>query len=128
MAVNYNDKRFTEVNTQKNQALTELEKTYGGMINNADKYYQAQIDASKQWANTQSEIQKQETEFAIQQVEQQKEQTEKDYTREQQGAYVDWQKQSNQYGANAEQKAMQGKIPLNRSKYPFLGETEILPA
>ena len=108
MAVNYNDKRFTEVNTQKNQALTELEKTYGGMINDADKYYQAQIDASKQWANTQSEIQKQETEFAIQQVEQQKEQTEKDYTREQQGAYVDWQKQSSQHGVQAEQKAMQG--------------------
>lgn len=108
MAVNYNDKRFTEVNNQKNQALSELEKTYSGMINNSDKYYQAQIDASKQWANTQSEIQKQETEFAIQQVEQQKQQTEKDYTREQQGAYVDWQKQSNQYGANAEQKAMQG--------------------
>lgn len=108
MAVNYNDKRFTEVNNQKNQALSELEKTYGGMINESDKYYQAQIDASKQWANTQSEIQKQETEFAIQQVEQQKQQTEKDYTRDQSGAYADWQKQSNQYGANAEAKASQG--------------------
>lgn len=108
MAVNYNDKRFTEVNKQKNQALTELENTYSGMINNSDKYYQAQIDASKQWANTQSEIQKQETEFAIQQVEQQKQQTEKDYTREQSGAYVDWQKQSSQHGVQAEQKASQG--------------------
>ena len=108
MAVNYNDKRFTEVNNQKNQALTELEKTYSGMINNSDKYYQAQIDASKQWADTQSQIQKQETDFAIQQVEQQKEQTTKDYTREQQGAYVDWQKQSSQHGVQAEQKASQG--------------------
>ena len=106
--VNYNDKRFTDVNDQKNQALSELENTYSGMINESDKYYQAQIDASKQWANTQSEIQKQETEFAIQQIEQQKEQTEKDYTREQSGAYVDWQKQSSQHGVQAEQKAMQG--------------------
>ena len=108
MAVNYNDKRFTEVNNQKNQALSELEKTYGGMINDSDKYYQAQIDASKQWADTQSQIQKQETDFAIQQIEQQKEQTEKDYTREQSGAYVDWQKQSSQHGVQAEQKASQG--------------------
>ena len=106
--VNYNDKRFTEVNTQKNQALSDLEKTYGGMINDADKYYQAQIDASKQWADTQSQIQQAETDFAIQQVEQQKEQTQKDYTREQQGAYVDWQKQSSQHGVQAEQKASQG--------------------
>lgn len=108
MAVNYNDKRFTEVNNQKTQALSELEKTYNGMINNSDKYYQDQINASKQWANTQSEIQKQETEFAIQQIEQQKAQTEKDYTREQSGAYVDWQKQSSQHGVQAEQKASQG--------------------
>lgn len=106
--VNYNDKRFTEVNTQKNQALSDLEKTYGGMINDADKYYQAQIDASKQWADTQSQIQQAETDFAIQQVEQQKEQTQKDYTKEQSGAYVDWQKQSSQHGVNAEQKASQG--------------------
>ena len=106
--VNYNDKRFTEVNNQKNQALSDLEKTYGGMINDADKYYQAQIDASKQWADTQSQIQQAETDFAIQQVEQQKEQTQKDYTKEQSGAYVDWQKQSSQHGVNAEQKASQG--------------------
>ena len=83
VTVNYDDKRYTEVNNDKQQALTDLENVYGGMVEEADKYYQAQIDASKQWAETQSQIQKQETDFAIQQVEQQKEQTQKDYTREQ---------------------------------------------
>lgn len=106
--VNYDDKRFTDVNADKKQALTELEKTYGGMINNADDYYQAQIDASKEWANTQAANQQAQTDFAIAEIEQQKAQTKKDYTKEQSGAYVDWQKQSNAYGANAEAMAAQG--------------------
>jgi hypothetical protein len=106
--VNYDDKRFGEVEADKQQALTELEQTYAGMIGESDNYYQAQIDASKQWAETQSQLQQENTDFAIQQIEQQKEQAQKDYTKEQSGAYVDWQKQSNQYGVNAERQAAAG--------------------
>lgn len=106
--INYNDKRFQQVNTEKQNAINEVDKTYGQMIGDSDKFYQAQIDASKQWADKQTEIQNQQTDFAIQKIEQQKEQAQKDYTKEQSGAYVDWQKQSNQYGANAEQIAQQG--------------------
>ena len=106
--INYEDERFGQVESDKNQAMTELEQTYGGMINESDKYYQAQIDASKQWADKQSQLQQEQTDFAIEQIEQQKDQAKKDYTKEQSGAYVDWQKQSNQYGANAEAMAAQG--------------------
>lgn len=108
MAVNYNDKRFTKVNNEKKVAVSENEKTYNNMINSSDKFYQAQIDASKNWADTQTKLQQEQTDFAIEQIEQQKEQTRQDYLKEQTGAYVDWQKQSNQYGANAEQRASQG--------------------
>ena len=107
-SVNYDDQRFTQVESDKQQALTDLEKTYSGMIGESDKYYQAQIDASKQWAETQSQLQQENTDFAIGEIEQQKQQAQKDYTKEQSGAYVDWQKQSNQYGANAEQQAAAG--------------------
>ena len=48
------------------------------------------------------------TEFAIEKIEQQKQQAKKDYTKEQSGAYVDWQKQSGAYGVNAEQMAATG--------------------
>lgn len=106
--INYDDERFTKVEADKQQALSELEQTYGGMIGESDKYYQAQIDASKQWADKQAEIQKANTDFAIEKVNQQKEQAHKSYLKEQAGAYTDWQKQSNQYGAKAEQMAMQG--------------------
>lgn len=106
--VNYDDKRFAEVETDKKAALSEVEKTYGGMINNADKYYQDQIDAANDWAETQKQNQQAQTDFAIEQIEQQKAQAQKDYTKEQSGAYTDWQKQSNPYGANAEAMAAQG--------------------
>lgn len=106
--IDYEDKRLTGIEDEKNQKLSAEEATYGGMIDNTDKFYQAQIDASKQWADQQSQIQQEQTDFTIEQIEQQKEQAEKDYTKEQAGAYVDWQKQSNQYGVNAEKMASAG--------------------
>ena len=108
MPTNYDDMRFAMVEADKQVALSELEQTYAGMIGQSDQYYQAQIDASKQWADQQSALQQQNTDFTIEQIEQQKDQAQKDYTKEQSGAYVDWQKQSNQYGANAEQIASAG--------------------
>ena len=106
--INYDDERFGKVETDKQQALTEVEQTYGGMIENSDQYYQAQIDASKQWADKQSQLQQENTDFTIEQIEQQKQQAQKDYTKEQSGAYVDFQKESNKYGVNAEQMAGSG--------------------
>ena len=106
--INYNDQRFQDVEAGKKAALNEVDVTYGQMIGDSDKYYQAQIDASKQWAETQKQQQQEQTDFAIEKIEQEKEQAKKDYTKEQSGAYVDWQKQSDQYGANAEQMAAQG--------------------
>lgn len=107
-SIDYSDPRFGKVESDKSQALTELEQTYSGMISGADKYYDAQIQASKDWADKQSQIQQEQTDFAIEQINQQKEQAQKDYLKEQSGAYVDWQKQSNQYGVNAEQMASAG--------------------
>ena len=106
--VNYEDPRFGQVEADKQQAMTELEQTYAGMIDKSDSFYQGQIDATKEWADKQSQLQQEQTDFTIQQIEQQKQQAQKDYTKEQSGAYVDWQKQSNQYGAIAEQQAAAG--------------------
>ena len=105
-AVNYEDPRFGQVESDKKQ--TELEQTYAGMIGESDSFYQQQIDATKEWADKQSQLQQEQTDFTIQQIEQQKAQAQKDYTKEQSGAYVDWQKQSNPYGAAAEQQAAAG--------------------
>ena len=106
--INYDDKRFTQVESDKSEALSDLEQTYAGMIDQSDKYFEDQIQASKDWADKQSQLQQEQTDFAIEKIEQQKDQTKKDYLKEQSGAYVDWQKQSNEYGANAEKMASTG--------------------
>lgn len=106
--IDYNDTRLTGIENEKDQRLTAEETTYNNMIANTDSFYQAQINASKDWADKQSQLQQEQTDFTIEQIGQQKEQAEKDYTKEQAGAYVDWQKQSNEYGVNAEKMASAG--------------------
>lgn len=106
--INYDDQRFKDVEADKKAAISENEKLYSGMIKDSNGYYQAQVDATKEWEKKQTQLQKEQTDFAIDQIEQQKDQAKKDYTKEQSGAYVDWQKQSNQYGANAEKEAEMG--------------------
>lgn len=108
--INYEDEQFKKVEAERDQALNQNEQQYGEMIGNADKYYQDLIDQSKDYADQQVEIQNQNRDFAIEKIEQQREQAKKDYTREQSGAYVDWQKQSNAYGVQAEQMAQQGLV------------------
>lgn len=106
--INYEAEQFKNVEAQKEQALNEADTRYNDMINQSDSFYQAQIDASKEWADKQSQLQQENTDFTIEQINQQKDKAQKDYEKEQSGAYVDWQKQSNQYGAGAEQMAAQG--------------------
>lgn len=107
-AIDYNDERFQKVESSKDTALKEMDDAYNSMIDKTDSFYQSQIDASKQWADKQSQLQQEKSDFAIQQIEQNKAQAQKDYTKEQSGAYADWQKQSGQYGVAAEQQAAQG--------------------
>ena len=106
--VNYDDERFAKVESDKQDALTELEQTYAGMIDSSDKYFDEQIQASKDWADQQSQLQQEQTDHAINKIEQEKDQSHKDYLKEQSGAYVDWKKQSNEYGSEAEKMAASG--------------------
>lgn len=114
MAVNYEDERFKAVENEKNEAISNATNEYNNMINQAQGYYQQQIDAQKEWGQKQSEIQQANTDFAIEKIEQQKAQTQKDYVKEQKGAYTDYQKAIDEYGVNAEQRASSG---LNNSGY-----------
>lgn len=108
--INYEDERFKQVESDKQAAITEINDTYGNMINQSDKFYKDQIEAAEDYGRTQSQIQQQNTDFAIKEINQQKEQAGKDYAKEQSASYVDWQKQSNQYGVNAEQQAASGLV------------------
>lgn len=81
---------------------------YGNMASTAQGLYQDKQKAIEEWGQTQQKLQQDRTDFTIEQIEQDKAKAEKDYIKEQQGAYADWQKQSNAYGVNAEVMASQG--------------------
>ena len=112
--IDYNDKRFQQVKNEEATALKETQSTYDNMVNQTDSYYQQQIDASKEWANKQSELQQAQSDLAVEKIEQAKDQAHKSYVKEQKGAYTDYQKATDQYGANAEALASQG---LNQTGY-----------
>jgi hypothetical protein len=105
---NYDDKRLTDVTKAEQDAINESAQTWDKQIADSQGFFDKQIEASKDWAETQKKNQQAQTDFAIDKIEQEKAQAKKDYTKEQSGAYVDWQKQSNQYGVNAEQMAAGG--------------------
>lgn len=106
--VNYDDERFDQATESIDNLTQETTQAYQGMIDSTDQYYQNLQDQTQAWGDKQVEIQNQQTEFTIDQINQQKEQAHKDYIKEQAGAYVDWRKQSNEYGAEAEKMAASG--------------------
>ena len=99
-SVNYEDERFQAVTNEQTQKETQLNQTYDNILSNSDQYYQNQIQATKDYANQQSELQQAQTDFAIQKIEQDKAQAQQDYTKEQKGAYVDYMKQTKSNAQN----------------------------
>ena len=108
MASTTEDKRLTNVESAKQQAIANSNQTYDNMINQTDAQYNELIEANKDYATKQQELQQANTNFAVEKIEQQKEKAEKDYVKEQTGAYTDYQKVTDQYGVNAEQQATAG--------------------
>ena len=102
------DEALQEVNEKYDTKISESDSEIQGMIDDHAAVINSQITASKKWAEDQTKLQNEQTDFTIQQINQQKEQAEKDYIKEQSGAYKDWQKQSDKYGVNAEQMASSG--------------------
>lgn len=106
--VNYDDKRLTDVKSQESAALSDLENKYADMQTNTDKYYDTAIKGVDDYKKQQTDLQNQQTDIAINEIEENKKRTEQDYQKEQKGAYVDYQKQIDPYGGNAEKMASMG--------------------
>lgn len=106
--VNPNDEKLLDVKADGQAALDELNAAYDSAITN-NTTTQTEL-LNKIDANTaeQKAAQQAQSDLAIQKIEQNKEWAKSDYQKEQKGAYVDWQKQSDPYGVNAEQMAANG--------------------
>lgn len=98
----------------KQDELEKLDETYGKTANDYQDEVDKQTQKLEDYEAAQKDLQQQQTDFAIDKIEKQREQTEKDYTKEQQAAYGDYKRQTDPYGVNAEQMAALG---LSRSGY-----------
>lgn len=108
----YEDSRYKsqakQIAKEEAAALEENDALYDGMVEETENFIDESISQINQHEQTQLQNQQDRTDFTIDTIEQKKEQAHKDYLKEQSGAYVDWQKQSNQYGVNAEKQAAAG--------------------
>lgn len=102
------DERLNVVEQEREKAQTDATNMYDNMINDSQKYYDKQIDAIKDYETTQKNLQQQQTDFTLEQIEQQKNEAQKDYEKEQKSSYIDYQKGISQFGELAEQMASQG--------------------
>lgn len=107
MTTNY-EEQLAALEEEKDSALDKVDKAYSDKIAQTDEFYDAQIGAVRDYKQTQSEIQQAQTDFTIGQIQQQKDQAQKDYTEEQSAAYVDFKKQTDPHGVNAERVAAGG--------------------
>lgn len=106
--VDYNDSRLVSVKNEQAQKESEIKNRYDTLENESKIYYDKQIENSKNWAEKQTELQNNSLNQTLTEIQQNKDQTEKDYMKEQKGAYADYQKQINPYSVRAEQMAANG--------------------
>ena len=96
------------VEVQRQAMMDKVSDTYNGMIGNTDSYYNDLKQATQDYEAKQTELQQARTDQTIKEINQNKEQAEKDYLKEQKASYADYAKQTNAYGVNSEQMASAG--------------------
>lgn len=122
MSTNYvdpKDERLVDAEEKGTEIIDEYNKSMNKVISSNEVAKDAalgeigKMGADGKWTEGTAtdklmDAQNAQTEFAIDEIERQKDNAEKDYIKEQTGAYVDWQKQSSQHGVNAEKMAANG--------------------
>lgn len=103
-----NDPKLTAVTTERDKTISDSNKDFNKIIANENKLYNDQLIAIEEYKNTQEGLQAQKHEHTLDLINQQKEQAKTDFQKEASAAYVDYQKQVNPYGAQAEQMAAMG--------------------
>lgn len=117
--VDPNNQKLLDAKEEGNETLNEVSSAYNTAIeanNNAKDKALGEIgkmEANGEWTKNTAignliDSQNEQTDFAIEQIGQQKDQAHQDYIKEQSASYADYQKQTAQHGVNAEKMAAQG--------------------
>lgn len=121
----YEDERLKDVEKQREDELKSNQDLQQELLTRTDNTYNG-LNANLEAQTKESEkALEEQTNLSIQQMEQKKEQVDKDLASEQSAAYADYQKESNKYGANAERRAASG---LERTGYSETSQTRMYEA
>lgn len=128
-ALSGNKQEFNNLINQSNQSYNNLinqsNQSYNNMVNNTQQYYDNINKRMEEGYEKQRQASQDQLQATIDNINTQKDRAERDYQREQRGAYTDYQNQINPYGVQAEQMASNG---LNNSGYSESSRTSMYNA
>jgi hypothetical protein len=102
------DDRLSNIETDKQNAINDSNAFYNDQINQTTDIYGGLKEDLEQLGEDEKKLIQDQTDFTIEQINQNKDKAAKDYEKEQRAAYADWQKESNRFGVNAETLAANG--------------------
>ncbi len=108
MALSAEEKRLNNIKKEGNKEVKKSDEMYDSMINQSGTFYSDLQKTTEDYGKTQQELLDKQTAFTVDKIEQDIAKTEKDFQKEASAAYVDWQKQKDDYGTNAERMAQSG--------------------
>ena len=100
--VNYDDKRFQDVENEKQSELKKYNDTYDNLINERNNFTKEQQDMIDRWENTQKDIANKDVEYQKDLIEQERKKSEQAYQNEAKASYIDYQKEVDKYGVSRE--------------------------
>lgn len=100
--VNYDDKRFKNVENEKQSELNKYNETYDNLINERNNFTKEQQDMVDRWENTQKDVANKNLEYQKDLIEQQRKKSEQAYQNEAKASYIDYQKEVDKYGVSRE--------------------------
>lgn len=100
--VNYDDKRFKDVENEKQSELNKYNETYDNLINERNNFTKEQQDMVDRWENTQKDAANKNLEYQKDLIEQQRKKSEQAYQNEAKASYIDYQKEVDKYGVSRE--------------------------
>jgi len=102
MNVNYDDERFTNLETEKQNELNQYNQVYDNLINERNQLTEQQQAYVDNWKTTQEQIANDNLNHQLDLYNQQKEKAEQDYQKEARASYADYQKEVDKYGVSRE--------------------------
>lgn len=100
--VNYDDKRFKDVENEKQSELNKYNEKYDSLINERNDFTKQQQDMIDRWETTQKDIANNNLQYQKDLIEQQRKKTEQAYQDEAKASYIDYQKEVDKYGVSRE--------------------------